>query len=101
MSKYAVIKLQGHQYKVSEKDEFLVDFLGETKPEAQVLLVVDEEKVNVGNPLVKNAKVSLKVLEEKVAGEKIYIQKYKAKSRYRRRTGFRPKYSKLLVQKIS
>ncbi len=99
--KYAVIKIQGHQYQVSEKDEILVDYLGETKPEADVLLISDEGKVKIGKPLVKDAKVTLKVVEEIVAGEKIYVQKFKAKSRYRRKTGFRPKYTKLLVQTIS
>lgn len=98
--KYAVIKIQGHQYKVSEKDEILVDFLGDTKPEAEVFLISDEGKVKVGKPTVKDAKVTLKVLEVEVKGEKIYSAKYKAKSRYRRRIGFRPKYTKLLVQTI-
>lgn len=98
--KYAVIKIQGHQYKVAEKDEILVDLLGDKKPEAQVLMLVDEDKVKLGNPLVKDAKVSLKVLEPKVLGDKLYIAKYKAKSRERRRIGFRHKYTKLLVQTI-
>ncbi len=99
--KYAVIKIQGHQYQVSEKEEILVDFLGETKPEPEVLLISDEGKVKVGKPTVKEGKVTLKVVEPEVKGEKIYVRKYKAKSRYRRKIGFRPKYSKLLVQKIS
>lgn len=99
--KYAVIALQGHQYKVSEGEEFLVDKLGETKPEAEVLLVVNDDKVTVGKPNVKGAKVSLKIVTEEVKGEKIHIRKFKAKSRYRRKTGFRPKYTKLLVQKIT
>src|SRR5258708_26092340 len=100
MSKFAVIKIQGHQYKVAEKDEILVDFLGETKPEADLLMVSEEGKVKLGKPVLKDAKVSLKVLEPEVKGEKIYIAKFKAKSRYRRRTGFRPKYSKLLIRSI-
>lgn len=98
--KYVIIKLQGHQYKVSEGDEILVDKL-EGKPEAEVLLTVNDEKVVVGKPVVKDAKVTLKVVESVVKGEKLYIRKYKAKSRYRRKTGFRPKYTKLLVQKVT
>jgi len=101
MNKFAIIRLQGHQYKVSEKDEILVDFLGEEEPKAQVLMVSDGGKVNIGRPVLDEAKVSLKVLEPQVKGEKIYVSKYKAKSRYRRRIGFRPKYTKLLVQKIT
>ncbi len=99
--KYAVIKIQGHQYQVAEKDEILVDKLTDKKAEADVLLVSDEGKVKIGKPTLKDAKVTLKVVEELVKGEKLYIQKFKAKSRYRRRTGFRPKYTKLLVQTIS
>ena len=99
--KYAVIKIQGHQYRVSEKEEFLVDYLGESKPEAQVLMISDEGKTRLGKPVVKAGKVSLKIVEPMVAGEKIYSAKYKAKSRYRRRIGFRPKYTKLQVQTIS
>jgi len=102
MAKYAVIRLQGHQFKVEEKEEFLVDRLIDPKKiEAEVLLVADEGKVKVGKPTVKDAKVTLKVVAEEVKGEKLYIWKFKAKSRYRRKTGFRPKYTKLLVQKIS
>ncbi len=98
--KYAVIKIQGHQYKVSEKDEILVDKLGETKAEAEVLLISEDGKVALGKPFLKDAKVTLKIVEPIVAGEKIYVAKYKAKSRYRRRIGFRPKYTKLLIRSI-
>ena len=102
MGTYAVIKIQGHQYKVAEKDEILVDLMDEkAKVEPEVLMVVTDGKVKLGKPTVKDAKVTLKVLEPIVAGEKIYVAKYKAKSRYRRRIGFRPKYTKLQVQTIS
>lgn len=100
MSKYAVLRIKGHQYKVSEGEEILVDKL-EGKPEAEVLLFVDESKVKVGKPVVKDVKVTLKVLKEMEKGEKIEVVKYKSKSRYRRHTGFRPQYTRLLVQKIS
>ncbi len=100
--KYAVIKLQGHQYKVSEGDEILVDRLKDPKKiEMDVLLVVEEDKVSVGKPTVKGAKVSLKVVKEEEKGEKIRVVKYKAKSRYRKSTGFRPKFTRLQVVKIS
>ncbi len=96
---YAVIRMQGHQYKVEEGQEFLVPLLGETKPEAEVLMVVDEKGVKIGTPTVTGAKVELKVIED-TKGEKIYVAKYKAKSRYRKRTGFRAKLTKLQVVAI-
>ncbi len=98
--KYAIIKLQGHQYKVIEGKEILVDSLGGKKPEPEVLLVVSDGKVKLGKPKVRQAKIEFKVLGEE-KGEKIYVQKFKAKSRYRRKMGFRPKYTRLQIEKIS
>ena len=99
--KYAVIKLQGQQFKVSEGDEILVGKLGDAKPEPEVLLVSDGKAVKVGKPTVKGAKVALKVLEKEEKGKKLHVMTYKAKSRYRRKKGFRPVYTKLQVGKIN
>lgn len=99
--KYAVIKFNGKQYKVSEKDKVKVDFFEkDQKPEVEVFLVVDEEKVKVGKPTIKDAKVEYKVLEELKKGEKVNVLKYKAKSRYRKHIGFRPQYSLIEIVKI-
>lgn len=98
--KYAVIKYQGHQYKVVEGQELLIDKLLD-KSEPEVLLFVDDGKTKIGKPVLKDVKVKVKVLSELEKGEKIDIYKFKAKSRYRRHTGFRPQYTKLLIEKIS
>lgn len=100
--KYAVIRIGGKQYKVSEGQEILVDKLKDVKKvEPEVLLLADGEKVRVGKPVLKDVKIKIKVVSELEKGEKIEIYKFKAKSRYRKHTGFRPQYSKLLVEKIS
>lgn len=102
MQKYAVIRFQGKQHKVSEGNVILVDRITDLKKiDPEVLLFSDGEKVSIGKPLLKEAKVKLKVLVEMEKGEKIEIYKFKAKSRFRRHTGFRPQYTKLLVEKIS
>ena len=97
---YAVLRIKGHQYKVSEGQEILVDRVGDAKLQADVLLVSKDGKVRVGKPVVKDAKVTIKVLGEE-KGEKIDVYKYKSKSRYRRHTGFRSQLTRLLIQKIS
>lgn len=97
---YAVVRIKGHQYKVSQGEEILVDSVGEGKPEAEVLLVVKDGKATIGKPLVKDAKITLKILGEE-KGKKLDVYKYKAKSRYRRHIGFRPQFTRLLVEKIS
>ena len=102
MDKFAVIRIGGKQYRVSEKEEILVDKLKDTKKfDLDVLLFVDGDKVEVGKPTLEKVKVSVKVLAEEEKGEKVDIFKYKSKSRYRKHLGFRPKYSRLLVEKIS
>lgn len=100
MAKYAILRIKGKQYRVEDGQEVLVDLL-EGKPEAEILLTVDGDMVKVGKPIVAGAKVSLKVVTEMEKGEKINIFKYKAKSRYRKRMGFTPKFTRLLVEKVS
>lgn len=99
--KYAVMRLNGRQYKVEEGQELLVDKMNDIKLTPEILLVVDGEKVKVGKPILKDAKVTLKILKDVEKGEKIEIYHFKAKSRYRKHTGFRPQYTRILVEKIS
>jgi large subunit ribosomal protein L21 len=102
MAKYAVIRLQGKQYRVSEKDEILVGKITDFKKiDPEVLLFVDEKTTKVGKPLVKGASVKVKVLVELEKGTKVDVYKFKAKSRYRKHIGFRPQYTRLLIEKIS
>ncbi len=99
--KYAVIRIKNQQYKVSEGDELLVDKLGTDKPEVEVLLVSDGKKAKIGKPDVKDVKVKIKVLKEEEKGKKLHVQTFKAKSRYRRKIGFRPLHSRILIEKIT
>jgi len=100
--KYAIVRINGHQYKVEEGQEFLVDKLTDPKKiEAEVLLVADGETAKIGTPTVDGAKVTFKVLKDLEKGEKIDVLKYKSKSRSRKKIGFRHQFSKLQVTKIS
>lgn len=102
IKKYAVIRFADRQYLVEEGKEILVDKLTDPKKvDPEVLLFVEEEKVEVGKPVLKDVKVKIKVLTEVEKGEKVRIFKYKSKSRYRKRAGFRPQYTRLLIEKIS
>ena len=102
MDKYAVLKVAGKQYMAFEGKEILVDKLVDPKKfTVDVLLFADGDKVKVGKPVLTDVKVDLKVVAEIEKGEKVEIYKFKAKSRYRKHTGFRPKYTRLLVEKIT
>ena len=97
---YVVIKLNGKQLKVAEGDVVEVDKISSEKLKPEVLLAVEGEKIVVGRPIVDKVSVKLKLVED-VKGKKLYVSKYKAKSRYRKTIGFRPQYTKILVEKIS
>jgi len=96
---YAIIKVGGKQYKVSEGSKLLVDRF-EKDVDIQVLLYVGEEKTLIGKPFLEKAKVSFKK-EADVKGEKIDVFKYKGKSRFRKHIGFRAQYSPILIEKIT
>ncbi len=100
--KYAVIKTGGKQYKVSEGTVLQVEKLdsdGKTHVFEEVLLVVDGEKLDLGAPTVKDVKVFAEVVAE-VKGEKIEVFKFKSKSRYRKHTGHRQKYTSVKITGI-
>lgn len=107
MDKFAVVRIAGKQYRVTEGEEILVDKMTfPSKDEVkkvvpEVLLFVDGDKVEIGDPVLTKAKVKVKVLVEVEKGEKIEIFKYKAKSRERRHIGFRAQHTRLLIEKIS
>jgi len=100
---YAVIKIGGKQYKVSEGDTIEVQKLNSKDGKiefGEVLLLASDGKVKIGNPTVSKAKVTGKILENK-KGKKVRVAKFKAKSRYRRVMGFRPQISVVQIDKIS
>ena len=100
--KKAVILVGGKQYLVSEKETLRVDLLpaGTKELETEALLLIDGDKTTVGNPTVKGVKVSAKVVEEKIAGEKVRVIRYHSKKRVHTETGHRQKYSVIEIVSI-
>ena len=98
----AVVKIGGKQFIVAEKETLLVDLLQEGTKELTLdaLLVIDGDKIEVGKPTVKGVKVTAKVVEDLVKGEKIRVIRYKAKKRVHKETGHRQKYSKIEITSI-
>ncbi len=100
---YAIIDFQGHQYQVGQDQEVIVDRLEQKEGDKieidSVLLLVDGDKVLIGEPTIEGAKVVAKVVEH-FKGKKIRVAKYRAKSRYRRVKGFRPQLTRLKIEKI-
>ena len=100
--KKAVILVGGKQYLVEEKETLRVDLLpeGTKELETDALLLIEDDKTTVGAPTVKGVKVSAKVVEPKVAGEKVRVIRYHSKKRVHTETGHRQKYSEIEITKI-
>lgn len=98
----AVVKIGGKQYLVAEKETLMVDLLPEGTKELDLdaLLVIDGDKTAVGTPLVKGVKVKAKVVDEKVAGKKVRVIRYKSKKRVNTQTGHRQKYSRIQIVSV-
>ncbi|NCX97498.1 MAG: 50S ribosomal protein L21 [Planctomycetia bacterium] len=101
---YAVVVDGGRQYRVMEGMELEIDFrhlpAGGEVVFDDVLAVSKAGKLTLGKPKVKGAKVKAEVLGL-VQGEKIYVQKFKRRKNYRRRTGHRAVSTKIRVSSIT
>ncbi len=101
--KYAVISLAGAQYKITEGLELSVNNLNKEKGDKLVLdqvhLVVEDGKVSLGEPLVKNATIEATVVDN-FKDKKVRVAKFRAKSRHRVVNGFRALKTKIIVNKI-
>jgi large subunit ribosomal protein L21 len=99
---WAVIETGGKQYRVKEGQTILVEKLNSEKNKPiefdRVLLIADDSKTIIGEPYVQ-AKVVGKVVDQ-VKGEKIDVQKYKAKTGYHKKLGHRQNLTSVLIEKI-
>ncbi len=102
--KYAIIATSGTQYKVEENQIITIDKIeGEKDSKGKiesVLLIVDDDKIKIGNPEVKDASVEYQIVNQ-YQGEKIRVSKFKAKSRYRKTMGFRSQLTDIKILKIN
>ena len=101
---YAVIETGGKQYRVSVGDVLSVEKLdqdaGTDITFDRVLLVSSDGATRVGTPTVAGATV-VAAVQEQYRGEKLVIFKFKAKKRYRRRTGHRQSLTRLAITAIN
>ncbi|MCK4595701.1 50S ribosomal protein L21, partial [candidate division WOR-3 bacterium] len=99
----AVVEIAGFQYRVSKHKIFNVPKLdakeGEVIRISTVLAVSNDNDVKVGNPLLDNAYVDVKVLKFG-KDPKILVYKYKKRKKYRRMKGHRQDYTQIEIVDI-
>ena len=104
MSKIAIIKTGGKQYKVKEGQTLKVEKLDKeegSKIKFDTLLVAttDGKEMKLGKPSLGD-KTEAKILKQDKA-KKITVVKYKNKTRYKRTLGHRQPFSEIEITSIA
>ncbi|WP_185858514.1 50S ribosomal protein L21 [Blattabacterium cuenoti] len=99
---YAIVNIQGKQFKLVENKYVYVPFLssikeGERRFLNQVLFFSKKGiSVEIGTPFLENIKIEIEILQH-VKGKKIIIFKKKRRKGYKIKNGFRPFFSKIKI----
>lgn len=101
---YAIIEDGHRQLKVEEGQQLDIDFrdlpAGDEVKFERVLAFRDDNGLKIGRPTVDSVVVTAKVLSV-AQGPKLVIQKFRRRKNYRRRTGHRQLYTRVVIEKIS
>ena len=100
---YAIVKAGGRQEKVAVGDTVFVDRVDAASGSTisfPALLVVDGDSVTSDPKVLSGVKVTGEIVDE-VKGPKIHILRYKSKTGYRRRQGFRSKNTRVKITAIN
>src|SRR5438552_18028812 len=100
---YAVIRSGGKQYRVTPGQTLRLESVpgevGSKVELGEVLLVENDGNIQIGAPLVANAKIEATVLEHDRA-KKIIVFEKKRKKQYRRTQGHRQDYTAVRIERI-
>jgi large subunit ribosomal protein L21 len=101
---YAIIQTGGKQYKVEKGSRIFIEKLpveqGKEVVFDNVLAITDGDKLKVGNPVLKGAKVLAEVLEQ-TKGPKIVVFKKRSKKGYKKTTGHRQSLTEIKITDIT
>ena len=100
---FAIIKTGGKQYLVSPGTKIKIEKIdkkeGTEVSFSEILLLQKDGTVEIGNPLVKGAKVIGKILRHG-RNKKVTIFKYKPKKRYKVKRGHRQPFTEVQISQI-
>ena len=101
---YAIAETSGQQFwfevdkyydidrlNAKEKDKITID---------KILLIKEKNKISIGKPYIKNAKIELEVISHK-RDKKIIVYKMRPKKKTRRKMGHRQELTRVMVKSIS
>jgi large subunit ribosomal protein L21 len=100
---YAIVNIAGQQFKVEKDQKLFVHRLDEKEGESvsfdEVLLIDNDKSVIVGEPTIKGAMISGKVISHP-RGDKIKVFKKKRRKGYKVRTGHRQYLTEIQIEDI-
>jgi len=100
---YAIVNIAGQQYKVEKDQKLFVHRLVEKEGESvsfnEVLLIDNDKSVVIGDPTIKGAMISGKVIAHP-RGDKISVFKKKRRKGYKVRTGHRQYLTEIQIEEI-
>jgi len=101
---FAVVEIGNAQYKIQEGDAievFRIDAEEDQEVNVdKVLIFADGSNVRIGQPYLKDVKVTAKVVKQ-VRGEKKIAFKFRRRENYARKVGHRQELTVLTITKIS
>ncbi len=100
---FAIVKTGGKQYRVAAGDQITVERIaGDIGAEVSLgeVLALGGEKPVVGRPLVANASVRAKIVQQPRA-TKVVVFKKKRRKNYRRKRGHRQDLTVLKIEEIN
>lgn len=101
--KIAILETGGKQYLVEEGKKIEIEKIKNVNPEKiifdKILLYADDHNFLLGEPYLNNVSISAKLLKEKK--NKTLILKYKPKTRYRKKKGYKKITWLVEIEKIS
>ncbi|MFM9943727.1 MAG: 50S ribosomal protein L21 [Bacteroidia bacterium] len=100
---YAIVNIQGQQFKVSENQNLYVHRLANDEGSSvefnNVLFVDNDGKIKIGAPTVSGASVKAKVLSH-LKGDKVIVFKKKRRKGYRLKRGHRQYLTRIQIESI-
>ena len=101
---YAIVEIAGQQFKVEKDQKIFVHRLeaeeGKKVSFDKVLLIDTGSKISVGDPVVKGATVSAKVISH-MKGDKVLVFKKKRRKGYQKLNGHRQYMTQIQIEGIS
>ena len=101
---YAVVEIQGSQFKVSKDQKLYVNRIdakeGSKVSFDSVLLIDDGKKVQVGKPSLSEILVEAKVISH-LKDDKVIVFKKKRRKGYKVKNGHRQPITEIIIQGIS